>query len=153
MKTLLFLLTVFLLVQVQLLWSQQLPYKALPEYEAKIDLSFKEKPSQDINTFNYRDEKKKPNGPVAYLIINFKLLVSNNEVKVRVIQGSKSKLEKIKTGEVKKIEMGFIDDLKEDGSQLQILLLDDKKKEVSQIQISIEKDGTFLMNGEKRGKF
>ncbi|MBI3218761.1 MAG: hypothetical protein HYZ44_04560 [Bacteroidetes bacterium] len=153
MKAICFFLTGFLLLQVQLLWSQQLPYKVASEYEAKIDLSFREEPSQDINTFNYTDEKKKPNGPVAYLVINFKLLVSNNEVKFRVIQGSKSKLEKIKTGEVKKIEMGFVDDLKEDGTLVQILLLDDKKKEISQILISIEKDGTFLMNGEKRGKF
>jgi hypothetical protein len=149
----LFFLTGFLLVHVQLLWSQQLPYKASAEYEAKIDLSFKDKPSRDINTFNYTDEKKGPNGPVAYLIIHFKLLVSNHEVKLRVIQGSKSKLEKIKTGEVKKIEMGFVDDLKDEGTQLQLLLLDDKKKEISQILFSIEKDGTFLMNGEKQGKF
>ena len=49
--------------------------------------------------------------------------------------------------------MGFVDDLKEAGTPLQLVLLDDKKKEISQILISIDKDGTFLMNGEKQGQF
>ncbi len=134
-------------------FCQQPPYKAGAEYEANIDLSFREKPTKDINTFIYTDQKKETNGPVAYLIIQFKLLVSNNEVKLRIIGGQKSSSSKIKVGEVKKIEMGFVDELKENESQLQLILLDDKKKEISQILISIEKDGTFLMNGEKRGKF
>ena len=149
----LFLIIGFLLLHPKLLWSQQLPFKASAEYEAKVDLSFKHKPGQNIDTFTYTDEKKKTDGPVAYLVIHFKLLVSNNEVKLRIIQGANSKLEKIKTGEVKKIEMGFVDDLKEAGTPLQLVLLDDKKNAISQILISIDKDGTFLMNGEKQGQF
>ncbi len=149
----LFLLTGFLLLYPKLIWSQQLPFKASAEYEAKVDLSFKHKPGQDVDTFRYTDEKKRPDGPVAYLVIHFKLLVSNKELKLRIIQGATSKLEKIKTGEVNKIEMGFVDDLKEGGTPLQLLLLDDKKKAISQILISIDKDGTFLINGEKQGQF
>lgn len=134
-------------------FCQQPPYKAVSEFEANIDLSFRDKPTKDIDTFIYSDQKKEPNGPTAYLIIQFKLLVSNSEFRIRMIQGEKSSSSKIKVGEVKKIEMGFVDALKENESQLQLILLDDKKNEISQILISIEKDGTFLMNGEKRGQF
>ncbi|NOS93838.1 MAG: hypothetical protein HOP30_18125 [Cyclobacteriaceae bacterium] len=153
MKKQLFLCCFIWLISVKA-FCQQLPYKANSEYEAKIDLSFREKPKQDnTNTFNFSVEKKRPVGPVAYLTIHFKMLISNGEVKIKMIQGEKSRTEKIKVDEVKKLEMGFIDELKLEGTQLQLVFLNDKKTAISQILISIEKDGTFLMNGERRGKF
>ncbi len=153
MKNQVFLLFFIGLASIQA-FCQQPPYKAASEYETKIDLSFKEKPQQNnLNTFHFSEEKKRTQGQIAYLMIHFKMLISNGEVKLKMIQGEKSRTEKIKVGEVKKLDLGFIDELKEEGTQLQLILLNDKKMEVSQILISIEKDGTFLMNGEKRGKF
>ncbi len=135
-------------------YCQEIPDKAANEYEIKLDLSFKDKPDTPTNTIDFSDEKRRPNGPVAFLAINFKLLLSNDEVKLKVVQNFKTKLFKVKVGEERKIEMGFIDDLKaEEQPQLLLYLLTDQKQEVSKIILSIEKDGTFLINGQRRGKF
>ena len=51
--------------------------------------------------------------------------------------------------------MGFTDDVKAHVSpyEISIIFASKEKKEISRIHLLIQEDGTFLVNGEKRGKF
>jgi hypothetical protein len=135
-----------------------LPFKPNDEFEAKIDLSFKERKGEDVNTFKFNDDtrKKKTVGkPIAFLAINFKMLKANGAIKVKSIQGNQGKTQKIKENIIVHLEMGFLEDIKSTDvpNELVLNFLDDQKKEICKVVFLITEDGTFLVNGEKRGKF
>jgi hypothetical protein len=135
-----------------------LSFKQSNEFEAKIDLSFKERKGEDINTFKFNDDtgKKKTVGkPIAFLVINFKMLKANGAIKVKTIQGNQGKTQKFKENVVIHLEMGFIEDIKSKDvpSELTLIFLDEQKREIDKVFFLISEDGTFLVNGEKRGKF
>lgn len=155
-KHLLFFLALILLVNQESFSQAEVPNKASNEFEVKIDLSFKERPPKDINQFDYTDSKLRPsNGPIPYLSILFILTKSNDETKVRVVHGNRTSIDKIKLNEEKKMAMGYIEDLKSEAvpNKLSLFLLNSKREEVSKIILLVEADGTFMVNGEKRGKF
>ena len=155
-KRLFFFLALIVLVNQESFSQSEVQNKARDEFEIKIDLSFKERPSRDPNSFNFADTPLRPsNGSIAYLTILFVLIKSNDESKIRIIQGHKGTIDKIKLNEVKKIEMGFIEDLKSEAvpNQLILFLLNSKKVKISKIILLVEADGTFMVNGEKRGRF
>jgi hypothetical protein len=136
----------------------ELPFKPNDEFEAKIDLSFKERKGEDVNTFKFNDDtgKKKTVGrPIAFLAINFKMLKANGAIKVKSIQGVQGKTQKIKENIVVHLEMGFLEDIKSTDvpNELVLNFLDDQKIEICKVVFLITEDGTFLVNGEKRGKF
>lgn len=137
--------------------QDSLRYKPSDEFEAKIDLSFKKRASDGINTFKFSESAKKRtmDTPIAFLTIHFKILKLNNEVKMKVLRGREGRTTKIKVGSVEKIEMGFIEDIKSNGQPAHIILrfLNDQKVETCQVILMIDEDGTFLVNGQKRGKF
>ena len=137
-----------------LLAGQDVPKKVKEEFEVKIELKFRERPSKDASTVNVSG-KTALTGTSSYLSINFKMLISNNETRLKTVHGNKEKSRKIEVNEVVKIPMGFVDDLKskDEPHQITLLLLSEKKEPISIITLSVEEDGTFLVNGEKRGKF
>ena len=51
--------------------------------------------------------------------------------------------------------MGFIDDIKDQlaPNEFTVLAMSSEKDPMNRIHMKIEKDGTFLVNGERRGKF
>jgi hypothetical protein len=135
-----------------------LPFLQGDQFEAKIDLSFRERKEVDANTFQFSDDKerKKTHGkPIAFLAINFTLLKANEIIKVKSIQGNQSKTQKINDKNHLHFEMGFIEDIKVNDipNELTLLFLDSQKKEMSKVVFLVSQDGTFLVNGEKRGQF
>jgi hypothetical protein len=140
-----------------LMAQDTLPFKPNDEFEAKIDLSFRQRESDATNTFRFEaSSKKRTMGtPIAFLAINFKVLKADGEVKVKIIRGRDEKTSKIKIGTLMKLEMGFIEDIKLNAEPAHVILhfLNDQKKETSQVVLLVAEDGTFSVNGEKRGKF
>jgi hypothetical protein len=138
--------------------QEVLPFKPNEEFEAKIDLTFKKREADDINTFRFEEpsgRKKTTDTPIAFLVINFKVLKVNSEVRVKIIRGLEEKTNKIKIGTLIKLELGFIEDVKSNEKPTKVMLhfINDQKKEVSQVTFEVTTDGIFLVNGEKRGKF
>lgn len=137
--------------------QEAIPFKPNEEFEAKIDLSFKQREGDGTNTFRFEESRKKKTmgTPIAFLAINFKVLKADGEVKMKIIRGSDGKTSKIKIGSLIKLEMGFIEDIKSNGEPAHVILhfLNDQKKETSQVDLLVAEDGTFSVNGEKRGKF
>lgn len=148
---------VFVLMGFIVTAQDSLRYKPSEEFEAKIDLSFKKREGDGSNTFTFRESTKKRtmDTPIAFLIIQFKVLKLNDEVKMKILKERGSRTAKIKVGSVEKIEMGFMEDIKSNGQPTHVILrfLNEQKKETCQVVFAITVDGTFSVNDEKRGKF
>ena len=134
--------------------AQEVPFKLKEEYETKIEVVFKAREARSPNSVNLEGEQFSK-GLISFLYIHFKILVSNGEEKIRIIHGRKDKIRKITIKEDIDLEMGFIEDLKskESPGMVTLILLTAKKEPVSKVILLIEEDGTFLVNGVKRGKF
>jgi hypothetical protein len=145
------------------MWQEIVPFKPSDEFELKIDYKFEERPSSDGSKVEYdvasnQVTRKAATGPLPYLRLQLTLLkLSQEEVKVRVIN-SKGNLvynRKAAEGTVIKLDIGFIDDVKDHmtPNEFTAFLYSDSKKTTSRIHLMIMEDGTFVVNDEKRGKF
>ena len=135
--------------------------KANREFEISTKYELKKKPDNEPTkiVFEKPDERTKESGTdmLPYLIINLKVKIWHPDVtQIRVVDGAnKAHLKKKVTDEgTYAWDMGFVDDMKDKVSSGKFIIqfIADKKP-VEQIVIKVEEDGTFLVNGEKRGKF
>lgn len=148
---------------VAFLLTQDLPFKPKDEFEIKLDYQFKNRPGTDLNSVHLDETKKERDrrvstAPLPFLTLNIKMLkLSQDEVRVKITNNLTARVigKKVEAGTVIPLELGFTDDVKDrvTAHQYFITLLSPKKTEVNKIEIMIEEDGTFLVNGEKRGKF
>ncbi|HOX83861.1 MAG TPA: hypothetical protein PLJ60_09505 [Chryseolinea sp.] len=140
--------------------QNQIPFKAKDEFEVKLNYTLKQRPAvSEHNTYQYENQSASQNaqGVLPYLILNVKILkASAEEVRLKVSNNRSSNVmsKKLKEGDEFSIDIGFTDDVKDrvTAHEYTINLLDDKRKEQSKIVILVNKDGTFLINDEVRGK-
>jgi hypothetical protein len=107
----LFCSSAFLVIHAQ----DNVPFMPTDQFESKIDLTFKKRESSDPSTYTFSDgsqPKKTTDTPIAFLIVNFKLLRADGEVKVKVIDGRFERVSRINVGTAMKLEIGFIEDVK-----------------------------------------
>ncbi len=143
--------------------QEVVPYKASEEFEIKLDYQFKTRPASSAYEFKFDESSQEHsrrvnNSPLPYLTLNIEILKANeNEERIHGFKGQTQFMTKrgIKTGSMVSIEMGFTDDMKDRVTphEYALVLMDKSKQEVSKIVIFIEEDGSFYVNGEKRGKF
>ncbi len=137
------------------------PQKPASEYEVIIDFRFQDRPPADQYKANFdlsEEERKKTAGLLPYLKLQIKLLqLGSEEVKVRVVNNNGNLVlnRKASLDTTIKLDIGFIDDVKDRvlPHEFTVLFISDTKSPVSQIQLIVLEDGTFLVNGEKKGKF
>jgi hypothetical protein len=142
---------------------QELPYKPSDEFEIKLNYQFKPRPTPDKNSLHFEEssveETQRSNSDILpYLILNVKMLkLSTEEVRVRVMNNRNQSIisKKVETGQVIPIDLGFTADVKDRISPHEYILtfISPKKSETCKVTIHVDEDGTFLVNGEKRGKF
>lgn len=157
MKMLTFLLLSLLAIQ------DEAPYKPSEEFELKLDFEFKDrgagrnpnKIDMDLTMKEY--EKTKGSGLLPYLWLNLKVLKQQeNEVRLKVIENKARNIlnKKVDTSTIVKLELGFTDDIKDRVGPYEytIIFVNGDKDPVSRITIFFEKDGTYLVNGQMRGK-
>ena len=142
-----------------LLQHDQIPFKSNDEFELKLQLEFRKRPMQDINTIELEKRSVPSTGgmPAPYLHINLRVLkVVPEEVRVKVTKNPNETLltKKFDPNVVIKLDLGFTDDIKDRVSahQYVVTYLSKERTPLSKIEIFFEKDGTYLVNGEKRGK-
>jgi hypothetical protein len=134
------------------------PYKSNEEFELKLDLQFKQRPRVDPNTIELEKRTLPTSGMNApYLYINLRVLkASPDEVRVKVIRNKSETLlsRKFDPQVMVKLDLGFTDDIKDGISAHHYIVtfLSKDKHPLSKIEILFESDGTYLVNGEKRGK-
>jgi hypothetical protein len=143
---------------------QDIPYKPKEEFDIKLDYQFKQRPVVDrTNTVTLDEtrkeyEKRTSSDLLPYLVLNVKFLkVNTEEARVRVTNNidRRSVSKKIEEGSAISLDLGFTDDIKDrvTAHEYTLTMLSPKKSDVSKIVIHIEEDGSFLVNGEKRGRF
>ena len=144
-----------------IIFQDTIPFKEKEEFDVKIDLKLKQRPQDsDANTVDLSDQpKRKPSSamlPYLYLRVSF-LKLDPEEVRLTVKNNFDRRIvnKKIEKNPILEIDAGFTDDLKARGktSEFVITMLTADKNDFSKIVIQIEEDGTFLVNGDKRGKF
>lgn len=138
------------------------PYKAKEDFEVRPELQFKQRGHTD-NSGIYPNETRKEHDrrtstdPLPYLVLQVKLLKAlPEEVKIKVIRDEGATLlsKKNTNGLEFKLEAGFTDDIKDriSGYKFEIYFLSSEKEVLSRILIEFDEEGTYFVNGEKRGK-
>ena len=143
--------------------QDQIPYKPSEEFDLKLNFEFKDRSSgrdpnkidMDLSPKEYH--KKNGAGILPYLHLNLRILTQqSNEMRVKVIEnGNKNVLnKKFDASTVLKLDCGFTDDIKDRVGPYEytVVFLNEDKDPVSRIVIYFEKDGTYLVNGQNRGK-
>ena len=133
----------------------EVPFKPNEEFDLKLNFEFKTRTSD--NNVAYSNAVKKPSGPLPYLNIDLKVLkLGAEEVRVRVTRnkGESVLTKKAAADMLIRLDLGFTDDIKDQitANEYVILFLSKEKTPLSKIEILFQKDGTYLVNGEKRGK-
>jgi hypothetical protein len=146
-----------------MLFLQDIPYKTSNEFEIRLDYQFKNREAADRNRIELNEtraehERRTSTAVLPYLVLHVKLLkLSEEEVKIKITDnfGKTVGTKKITTGTVIPLDVGFTDDVKDRVSahQYNMTLISPDKKFTSRIVVHIEEDGTFIVNGERRGKF
>jgi hypothetical protein len=154
-----------ILVIFGLLSSQEdLVYKPTDEFEIKLNFEFKDRgagrdPNKiEMNQTLKEREKSRASGLLPYLYLNLKVLkLAPDEIRVKVVENKTKNVlnhKKFDITTVLKLDLGFTDDIKDrvGAYEYVIYFLNEEKDPVSKIVIYFETDGTYLVNGEKRGK-
>jgi DNA helicase TIP49 (TBP-interacting protein) len=147
-----------------LLQGTEVPYKPYDEFEVQIDYQFKQRNAINTNTVDLvetvaeADKKRYGTGIRPYLILHLKLIkLSDQEVKAQVGNNFDRTIfnKKVKVGDLVKIDMGFTDDVKDrvGPHEVKVIFFSKERKETSRINMFVQEDGTFLINGQVRGKF
>jgi len=135
--------------------TDKIPYKAADEFELKLEFQFKQRNHDSKENLMY--EKVHHSGSLPFLFVHLNVLkTQEDEVRLKVVNNLEDvilskKLDKISTV---KFPLGFTDDLKDHVAAYQyfIYFISANKEIKRKIEILFEEDGTYLVNGEKRGK-
>ena len=147
----------YLFFIVVILLEQEVPYKASEDFDVTIDYQFKayrEEVHKDVDF----SEQKKRTGLLPYLIAQVKIKnISQDEVRIRVISndGNNAVNRKLIQDMILKVDFGFVDEVKDRTKPYEytVSFISIDKKEITRIVLFIDTDGTFLVNGQKRGRF
>lgn len=138
-----------------------IPYKAADEFELKLDFEFRER-QREANKVTFEPavtakDRVRSSGPLPYLFLNFRVLTQQpDEARMRVIENNSKVVynRKIDRSSVLKLELGFTDDIKDHIGpyEFAIVLLNEDKEPLRRVVIFFQTDGTYLVNGQVRGK-
>lgn len=137
---------------------QEVPFKSIDDFEVVLDYKFRERPPADKPAYQAPGTGVKTStGPLPYLKTDIKINVLHPAVrryKIVNSAGANITTKKISSADVITIDWGFTEDVKDRlvAYEYTIQFLDDDKKMIERIQLTMEEDGTFIVNTEKRGK-
>ena len=148
--------TLYLLLLV-FISQEAVPFKPKDEFELKMDYAFRQRAIDHTKAIDFSDSPLRSTGPLPYLELDLRLLVLNANEERILINNNKGKVilnKKLKGSLVVKMDLGYTDDMKDrvTAHEYKVLLQDADKAPISQILIHVAEDGTFLVNGEVRGK-
>jgi hypothetical protein len=139
-------------------FQQPTPYKSNDEFELKLDMQFKKRPPPNLNKVDMEKRTLPASGMNApYLYIDLRVLKPVlEEYRVKVVKNEQEQLmsRKFDASTIIRLDLGFTDDIKDYISphHYMITFFTKDKEPLSRIEIFFEKDGTYIVNGEKRGK-
>lgn len=152
----------FLLPLLLFFQEPAVPYRLKEDYVVELKYELKQKPVD--NTVAYDAERgivpKTGSGQLPFLVVHVTILNRKpEEIKFRCENNLKATLFNRRADKEKnqlfKVEMGFIDDMKDrvTAYSYRLMAMSEDREPMNQIEMTVLEDGTFLVNGEKRGKF
>jgi hypothetical protein len=153
------------LISFLLMWQAvEVPFRAKDDFQVELKYNFKERPAKDPYVVNWEAHNAQgreggdKKGLLPYLIVNVKILNPKAEemrFKCENNLGKSVFNKKISKELSYDVDMGYIDDVKDrvTANIFTVYALTDKKEVLNKIELKVEEDGTFLVNGEKRGRF
>ena len=146
-----------------LTFLQDIPLKPKDEFEIKLDYSFRQRPADDHNTVRLSDPpnrygQRTSSAVLPYLILHVKILALQEEkmrLRVTTNRDSKATVKRVSKGTDVVLDLGFTADMidRVTAHEYTLAFINDEKNIVDQILITIGDDGSFVVNGENRGKF
>ena len=140
--------------------SPEVPYRNKEDYQIEIKYDLRSRPAAEANTVHLDPTgvKSHKTGMLPYLLVTVKIFnVKPEETRFRCEDsGGHMKFNrKLPKAASFVVDMGFIDDIKDQlaPNEFTVLAISSAKEPMNRIHMRIEKDGTFLVNGERRGKF
>lgn len=151
---------VYLIFTLAFFVLQEIPFKGKEEFEVKLDYQFKQRPLPDLNTVDL-GRVHDPRGAstvLPYLILNIKIReLEGEKMRLRITNNREDRTaqRRVSAGQVIELDLGFTDDMKDrvTAHKHTLTFIDEHKTPVNRIVIEVQEDGTFLVNGENRGKF
>lgn len=142
---------------IPLLWQESTPFKPAEEYEFTLNYEFRNKAVSDRFAVDWSNQLQYSDGTLPFATLTIKpLKLSSQEERVKIITnlGNRIYSRKASLDTDIVVEMGFTDDLKDHISVFEFdIIFFSGRNEVSRINLYVDRDGNFLINGEKRGKF
>lgn len=143
---------------------QEVPFKPKEEFEITLDYQFKQRPAADratvqLDETNAEYERRNSTAMLPFLTLNIKILDNAGATRVRITNNLNKAVtnKKLKEGEITLIplQIGYTDDVKDRVTAHEHIFtfINEERKELSRLVIFIDEDGSFLVNGEKRGRF
>jgi hypothetical protein len=142
--------------------QDQVPFKPKDQFEINLDFKFKPRPNNALSSTVIDLEKPDTRGNssnlmLPYLYLNVKVLKLDEfeqRVRVETNRGTTVLARKAEPGMEAKLDLGFTDDIKDRVSSHEYIVsfLSKDRRHLSRIVIFFDEDGTYLVNGEKRGK-
>ncbi len=135
------------------------PYRAKDDFQVELKYNFKERPTKDASTVTWEAQPGKvKSGPLPYLIVNVKILnPKEDEIRFKCEDNNGRALFNKKADKTLdyQIDMGYVDDVKDRVTAYGYTLyaLGEARQAINKIELIVMEDGTFMVNGEKRGKF
>lgn len=140
--------------------SPEVAYRNKEDYQVELKYDLRNRPTVEHNTVHLDPTgvKKPRTGMLPYLLVHITVLnVKAEETRFRCEDNTKHTVFNRKLSKASSfvIDMGFIDDIKDGLSpnDYSVYAVSTDRENLNRIHLKIEKDGTFLVNGEKRGKF
>ena len=141
---------------------QEVPLKPKEEFELKLDYQFRPRPVGDHNTVNLGESSKSSNqkagaGVLPYLTVQLRFLsLAEEKMRMSITTNRKDRpfYKKVSLNTRVDIDLGFTDDMidRVTAHEYTLTFMNAAKKSVDRIVISVGDDGSFFVNGEKRGK-
>jgi hypothetical protein len=144
----------------QYLQDPGIPYRNKEDFQVDLKYDLRSRPANNPNSFQFDQapNQKPKTGMLPYLVVSVKIMnVTTQETRFKCEdnKGNIRFTKKLPKGATFLIDMGYIDDIKDQlaPNTYELFALSADKALLNRIHLRIEKDGTFLVNGEKRGKF
>jgi len=152
-----------LLLWISLQPQAEIPLKPTEEFKIELEYKFKSRPAADNSFIDVTEtvaerERRTSTTPLPYLIIHLSFQkLSDKEVRIRCTDNDQRQrlTKKVDTVKVYALDLGFTEDMKDRVTphEYVFVLMDSDRNDTSRIHLIVEEDGTFLINGVKKGKF
>lgn len=147
----------WMLYAVLLVHQGDVPYKPNEHFELKLDYTFRQRPPADRASANMLERQPSSGALLPYVTIQLKVItLQPDETRLRITTNDNNVIrhKKVQPQDEIKFDMGFAADMKDRVKPYEYIVsfLSSDKKDRSRIVISVAEDGTFIVNGEQRGK-